>query len=212
VTRGVTFATTTQTDAGSSEVGARVVCARSDRNIPTTGQQTHHRHTPDDEFCSEFVVGRVGSWLDECKRVGRLKQPFHFGMKDNSRFAFAGLWDRWRSPDGSIAESCTILRITPNQLPADVHDRKPVILDRDHYETWLIAPAEEARGLTELLVPFEAELMTGCEVSSLVNSPQNYMPACVERVVPTNSFFRESNRGPGFHASCVLPTRGARAS
>ena len=71
----------------------------------------------------------------------------------------------------------------------------PVILHRDHYETWLTAPTEEGRGLTELLVPFEAEPMTGCEVGSRVNSPQNDMPACVERAVPTNSFFRESNRG-----------------
>jgi len=184
-------------------------CARSHRKIPATGQQTHHRHTPDDEFCSGFVVGRVGSWLDEWKRVGRLKQPFHFGMKDNSLFAFAGLWDRWRSPDGSIAESCTSLTTTPNQLLTDVHDRKPGILRRDHYETWLMAPTEEGRGLTELLVPFEAELMTGCEVSSLVNSPQNDTPVCVERVVPTNSFFRASIRGPGAMMAAALPPVGA---
>lgn len=61
----------------------------------------------------------------EWKKVGRLKQPFHFGMKDNSLFALAGLWVRWRSPDGSIAESCTILTTTPNQLLTDVHDRMP---------------------------------------------------------------------------------------
>ena len=130
-------------------------------------------------------------------------------MKDNSLFAFAGLWDRWRSPDGSIAESCTSLTTTPNQLLTDVHDRKPGILRRDHYETWLMAPTEEGRGLTELLVPFEAELMTGCEVSSLVNSPQNDTPVCVERVVPTNSFFRASIRGPGAMMAAALPPVGA---
>jgi putative SOS response-associated peptidase YedK len=126
-------------------------------------------------------------------------------MKDNSLFAFAGLWDRWRSPDGLIVESCTILTTTPNQLLMDVHDRMPGILHRDHYETWLTAPTEEGRGLSELLVPFEAELMTGCEVSSLVNSPQNDMPACVERVVLTNSLFRASKGGPRGMTAAALP-------
>ncbi|PYY13800.1 MAG: hypothetical protein DMG61_12030 [Acidobacteria bacterium] len=32
----------------------------------------------------------------EWRRSGRSKQPFHFGMKDDSLFAFAGIWDRWR--------------------------------------------------------------------------------------------------------------------
>jgi putative SOS response-associated peptidase YedK len=77
-------------------------------------------------------------------------------MKDNSLFAFDGLWDRWRSPDGSIAESCTIQTTTRNQLLTDVDDRRPAILHRDRYETWLTASPEEGRGLTQLLVPFEA--------------------------------------------------------
>jgi putative SOS response-associated peptidase YedK len=125
----------------------------------------------------------------EWKKVDRLKRAFHFGMKDGALFAFAGLWDRWKSPEGTIVESCTILTTTPNELLHDVHDRMPVILHRNHYETWLTAPLVEKRRLRELLVPFEAELMTGYEVSSLVNRPQNDTPACVERVVPTNSLF-----------------------
>jgi putative SOS response-associated peptidase YedK len=123
------------------------------------------------------------------EKGGQVETTLPFGMKDNSLFAFDGLWDRWRSPDGSIAESCTIQTTTPNQLLTDVHDRMPVILHRDHYETWLTAPTEEGRGLTELLMAFEVELMTGYEVSALVESPQNDIPACVERVVPTKQPF-----------------------
>jgi putative SOS response-associated peptidase YedK len=35
----------------------------------------------------------------EWQRSGKEKQPFHFGMQDDSLFAFAGLWDRWRGPN-----------------------------------------------------------------------------------------------------------------
>jgi putative SOS response-associated peptidase YedK len=125
----------------------------------------------------------------EWKKAGQRKQPFHFGMKDESLFAFAGLWDRWESPEGRILESCTILTTTPNELLQDIHDRMPVILHPNYYETWLGAPPAGSRRLTELLVPFEADLMTRYEVSSMVNSPRNDTPACAERLVPLNHLF-----------------------
>jgi len=62
------------------------------------------------------------------------RQRFHFGMKDDGLFAFAGIWDRWKSATGQLLESCSILTTTPNELLVDVHDRMPVILPRRHYD------------------------------------------------------------------------------
>ena len=76
----------------------------------------------------------------EWRRSPNTKQPFHFGMKDDSLFAFAGIWDRWTSTEGQIIESCAILTTTPNELLKDVHDRMPVILHPNHYHAWLTAP------------------------------------------------------------------------
>jgi len=53
----------------------------------------------------------------EWRRTGKSKQPFYFGISDASLFAFAGVWDRWRSPRGPVVESCAILTTTPNELP-----------------------------------------------------------------------------------------------
>lgn len=49
----------------------------------------------------------------EWKKAGNGKQPFHFGMKDDSLFAFAGIWDRCKSPTGQLLESCSILTTAP---------------------------------------------------------------------------------------------------
>jgi putative SOS response-associated peptidase YedK len=38
----------------------------------------------------------------EWKTEGKAKQPFHFGMKDDGIFAFAGIWERWKDPKGSM--------------------------------------------------------------------------------------------------------------
>ena len=101
--------------------------------------------------------GNVGSLLDS--RRGRDKQPFHFGMQDDSLFAFAGLWDRWRDPAGAVIESCSILTTTPNSLLADIHDRMPVILRPENYNLWLDPGFKDAKALAEVLVPFDAEQM-----------------------------------------------------
>ena len=118
----------------------------------------------------------------EWKRSGKSKRPFNFGMKDGSLFAFAGVWDRWRSPEGQMVKSCAILTTTPNELVEDMHDRMPVILPETAYEAWLTTPPEQAEALTEFLVPFDANRMRRYEVSSLVNSPQNDSPACATEV------------------------------
>ena len=118
----------------------------------------------------------------EWKKSAKQRQPFHFSMKDGSLFAFAGVWDRWRSPAGQTIQSCSILTTAPNELLEDVHDRMPVILPRLHYKAWLTAPAWEAERLVDLLVPFDAGLMARYPVGSLVNRPENDGPECAVEV------------------------------
>src|SRR5882757_2447263 len=118
----------------------------------------------------------------EWKKSGKTRRPFHFGMKDESLFAFAGIWDCWKSPEGKLLESCSILTTTPNDLVKDIHDRMPVILPQAGYEVWLTVPTEQADGLTGLLLPFEADLMRRFEVGPLVNRTQNDSPECAAEV------------------------------
>jgi putative SOS response-associated peptidase YedK len=51
-------------------------------------------------------------------------------LKTKEPFAFAGLWDVWRKPDGKRVESFTIITTEPNELVRPVHNRMSVILDR----------------------------------------------------------------------------------
>ncbi len=118
----------------------------------------------------------------EWKAYGRTKQPYHFGMADAALFAFAGLWDRWRSPQGSWIETFSILTTQANDLLREFHERMPVILARGQYDTWLQTPAEAAKGLTDLMLPWDAASMQAYPVSTLVNRPGNDSPDCAERI------------------------------
>lgn len=120
----------------------------------------------------------LGPLLD--RRTGSTKQPFHFRMKDDSLFAFAGIWDKWKQPHGLEIESCAILTTTPNDLLGDVHGRMPAILRPEHYDAWLTAPILEIQRHMELFRPFESVLMKRTLVGSFVNDPQNDSSECVE--------------------------------
>jgi putative SOS response-associated peptidase YedK len=120
----------------------------------------------------------------EWKRAAKTKQPFHVGLEDDSLFAFAGLWDRWRDPDGAVIESCSILTTTPNSLLADIHDRMPVILRQEDYDLWLDPGFQDVKALGGLLVSFNAAKMRRFPVSTRINAVTNDDKDCV---VPTDS-------------------------
>ena len=111
------------------------------------------------------------------------KQPYYITLKTNEPFAFAGLWDHWTSPDGSEMESFSIIVTAANDIVRPIHDRMPVILGRESYESWLGETGTPSRTkLAILLRPYPAELMRAYPVSRAVNSPANDGPELLEPV------------------------------
>jgi putative SOS response-associated peptidase YedK len=118
-------------------------------------------------------------WLKVGEK-GTKKIPYYFRMADGRPFAFAGLWEHWEGPDGRAINSCTIITTDANAVVGKVHDRMPVILPPDAYDTWLDPKPTEAATLVPLLAPYPAEKMTAYAVSSEVNSPAKDEPALIE--------------------------------
>ena len=111
-------------------------------------------------------------------RTGKAKQPYCFEINEGELFAFAGIWDRWKDATGKSVETCSILTTTPNAVTAPVHDRMPVILDPDGYESWLDPGMRDASAASELLKPFDARLMRSYPVSTQINSVANDDEGC----------------------------------
>lgn len=102
----------------------------------------------------------------------KAKQPVYIRMHDNRPFGFAGLWESWKSPDGSEIRSCTIITTQPNELLKPIHNRMPVILPEDAYPHWLATEDQPAAQLADLLVPYQASDLIAYPVSRMVNSPE----------------------------------------
>jgi len=124
----------------------------------------------------------------EWRKAGtKEKQPYSFAMIDNSTFAFAGLWERWRNPAGEFIETCTILTTKPNSLVSDVHDRMPVIVSPDDYELWLDPGFADVAALADCLQPFDPRLMKKYPVSTPVNRADNDDEECAREVPIANA-------------------------
>jgi putative SOS response-associated peptidase YedK len=114
----------------------------------------------------------------EWKRTGKPKQPYCFEVNDGELFAFAGIWERWKDPNGKAVETCSILTTTPNAVTSPVHDRMPVILDPDAYDLWLDPGMRDVQAASDLLRPVDARLMRCYPVSTRINHVANDDEEC----------------------------------
>ncbi len=112
------------------------------------------------------------------------KQPYFIRRADDAPFAFAGLWERWRTPGdgthgGEPLETCAIITTEANQTLAPIHHRMPVILAADDHDAWLDPEPPSAAALTALLRPAPADAVIAQPVGRHVNNARNDDPACI---------------------------------
>jgi len=124
-------------------------------------------------------------WQDMGK--GQRKQPIYIVARDQQPIALAGLWETWREKGAGEGEdkgerlwTCTILTTTPNKLLATIHNRMPVILPPETWDTWLDPDNTDADALAKLLVPAPDELLMAWPVDPAVGNARNNRPDLVE--------------------------------
>ncbi|HJV64919.1 MAG TPA: SOS response-associated peptidase [Geomonas sp.] len=145
-------------------IGSRMINARCE----TAGEKPAFRRLLNARRC---VVPASGFF--EWRSEGKRKMPLYITLRSRAPLLLAGLWDCWRSPEGELVDSCTIVTTAANSLLNPVHDRMPVILDPEHARSWLDPQRAEAGFLLDLCRPYPAELMQMYPVSPLVNSVRN---------------------------------------
>jgi putative SOS response-associated peptidase YedK len=154
--------------------GASLINARSE----TVAEKPSFRHAIKKNRCIIPVSG-----FYEWSHVGTEKHPHFIHLADKSPMCLAGIWEHWKSPDGTnVIETFSILTTTANKLVSVLHERMPVILMPDTYGLWLDKNLQDPHHLEHLYAPFPDELMTFYEVPRLVNNPRFDSPACIVQV------------------------------
>ncbi len=116
------------------------------------------------------------------------KQPFFTERADGASVAMAGLYEFWRDPavsdpDDPVAWLSTYTVLTGPAEPGldRVHDRQPLVLERDEWDTWL-DPATGAADVLPLLRPHPAGRFVARPVSRAVSSNRANGPHLLDPV------------------------------
>lgn len=124
---------------------------------------------------------------DEKTRAGKpRKQPFFIRPKDGALLAMAGLYELWRDPTKADDDplrwkwTCTVITTDATDDLGRIHDRMPLMLERDAYDAWLDPAPRPTEELLGLLRPAAPGLLEAYPVSTLVSNVANNGPELVE--------------------------------
>ena len=110
-------------------IGNRMINARAETVAEKPAYRAAYRH----RRCLVLADG-----FYEWHREGQVKIPWYISLASEEPFAFAGLWERWRSKEtGESLETATLITTQANDFLAPLHHRMPVILDADRADRWL---------------------------------------------------------------------------
>ena len=116
------------------------------------------------------------------------KQPFFIHRADGDAVGFAGLYEFWRDrslPEGDPGAwltTFTIITTAADPGMDRIHDRQPLVLDREQWERWLDPDQKDAdyvQGVLEFARPGRFEAYP---VGRAVGATRNNGPALVEPV------------------------------
>ncbi len=167
--------------AEDPKIGGRLVNARSE----TAAEKPAYRDALRRRRC---LVPADGFF--EWSHAGRgPRQPWYASRGDGACFAIAGLYERWREPEGGRLETCVVLTTDANARLATLHDRMPVVLSPEHWPLWLDRSVREPERLEGLLRPAADDAFELRAVSPRVNRTEHDDPECIAPVPHTGSLF-----------------------
>lgn len=154
-------------------IGNRMINARAE----TVAEKPSFRKA----FATRRALVPADGYFEWYVKDDSSKQPFFITPKDRSVMAMAGLYEFWKDPAASDwVVSFTILTTTAEDTLGHLHDRMPLIVEREGYAQWL-DPAQHPVGeLMDLLIPAAPGRLDAFPVSTAVGNVRNNGPELIE--------------------------------
>ena len=112
-----------------------------------------------------------------------VKQPYFIRPADGGVLAMAGLYEIWRDQSradddpGRFRWTCTVLTTAAEDSLGHIHDRMPLMVERDRWSEWL---DPRVGGELSLLVPAAPGSLEAYPVPALVSNVRNNGPELIE--------------------------------
>ncbi|MFB4312577.1 SOS response-associated peptidase [Actinomadura sp. 21ATH] len=126
------------------------------------------------------------------------KQPFFIRPNDGAVMAMAGLYELWKAPEGheSAGEwiwTCTVITTDAPDDLGRIHDRMPMVVERERWDAWLDPDLTDTERVRGLLVPAMSGTMTAQPVSKAVNNVRNNGPELIKPLSGGDSSGKQSD-------------------
>jgi len=110
-----------------------------------------------------------------------LKIPYFISLASGSPFAFAALWEPWKSNDSDESlQTTTIVTTAANDFLSRIHQRMPVVLEPENAGRWLDGDVDLLDEVTAKAPDFQA-----WPVDRRVNNARNEAPELVVATGPS---------------------------
>jgi putative SOS response-associated peptidase YedK len=170
--------------AKDPKIGSRMINAR----METVAEKPAYRRAfssrrcllPADGYYEWYPTQQVG------KSGKPLKQPFFIRPKDHGVLAMAGLYEIWRDPDKAEDDpdrfrwTCTVITTDAEDDVGHIHDRMPLMVEKDRWSSWLDPTTKDKDALLGLLVPASPGALEAYPVSTAVSNVRNNGPELME--------------------------------
>lgn len=153
--------------------------------INARSETVHEKPTFRNAFKRSRCLVPATGYYEWATELGRYKprQPIYVSRNDNKMLAFAGILDRWVSPEGEIRDSVAIITREAVGELATVHSRMPMFLPQDRWESWLDPRNQDVERVRALFDNFQPDAhLRFWPVSDLVNSINNSGPELIAQI------------------------------
>jgi putative SOS response-associated peptidase YedK len=118
----------------------------------------------------------------EWQGEGREKTPYYIYPEDQQYIAFAGLYDVWITPTAEELYTFTIITTEANPFMSKLHNRMPLVLERDLEDDWLDPEITSAKEVLGMLERSAGVTLDAYPVSRMVNKPSVDSHALIQQV------------------------------
>ena len=165
--------------AKDAAIGSRMINAR----METVAEKPAFKRA----FAKRRALLPADGYFEWYGEVKGKKQPFFIRPADGGVLAMAGLYELWRDPSvPTDAETdpwlwtVTVLTTTAIDDLGRIHDRMPLLVEKQRYAEWLDPAVDDPDELRGLLVPAAPGLLTAYPVATTVNNVKNNGPELVD--------------------------------
>ena len=144
--------------------------------INARSETVHEKPTFRNAFQRSRCLVPASGYYEWATELGqyKTKQPVFISRDDQRLLVFAGIYDRWISPEGEVRDSVAIItRDAVNEL-AKVHNRMPLFLPNDRWSFWMDSSLTNIQSVRALMeIPYPDANLRYWPVASFVNSIRN---------------------------------------